>query len=505
MWMPIFATFLLGLSGHQDPTDLAIERDRLLEVDQGRLAPVVAARGDSRSPRDLALRLELEPPPSDGSSWFEPLPDLEPAGEPLPPDSELARSAAEWRELARRALKEGRLMLADDFLRRSLRREPNDPEVRRLLGYLRGRANWGTPEVAHYLADGRVLHPEFGWVPGSWGPELDAGRLPILTGGAGGPTRWVPAAEADAIHGRDIERAWLVETPHFVLRASITLEEAVVYGRRLEDFRQLFLGRMADVVGPDLLPLAVLAADEGARPRAAAGRQRVSFYGDSAAYVEHMTTLDGPGAGESIGYYLMPDRARRLGIAPHSYFRADPLGRIETMATLFHEGSHQLLFELSGPSRHDRNTGHYWVFEGLGTYFESVKVVEEGLLQVGGRAGQRMAFAQDLCLVQEKFLSTRDFVRLNRVRFDGPASVRDHYAQAMALTAYLMDADGGAYREGFLRYVADAYRGRLRDDAGRSLDDRVGLSFGEIDEGLRAFLEEGTERSQEAVLAPDGP
>ena len=38
-------------------------------------------------------------------------------------------------------------------------------------------------------------------------------------------------------------------------------------------------------------------------------------------------------------------------------------------------------------------------------------------------------------------------------------TARLHYAEAMALTVYLMEGRGGKYREGFLDYVRDALRG----------------------------------------------
>ena len=58
----------------------------------------------------------------------------------------------------------------------------------------------------------------------------------------------------------------------------------------------------------------------------------------------------------------------------------------------------------------------------------------------------------------------------------------------MALTVFLMDAENGRYRLPFLQYVSDAYRGRLRDDAGRSLNDRIGLSYEELDQRLLDYL-----------------
>ena len=59
-------------------------------------------------------------------------------------------------------------------------------------------------------------------------------------------------------------------------------------------------------------------------------------------------------------------------------------------ATLYHEVSHQLLFETAGPNAYTKNVGNYWVFEGLGTYFETVSPQPDGSLEVGGLVGRRI-------------------------------------------------------------------------------------------------------------------
>ncbi len=56
------------------------------------------------------------------------------------------------------------------------------------------------------------------------------------------------------------------------------------------------------------------------------------------------------------------------------------------------------------------------------------------------------------------------------VGYDEATFIRDdpaiylRYQQAMALTVFLMQWHDGVYREGFLDYVRDAYRGHLRGD-----------------------------------------
>ena len=60
-------------------------------------------------------------------------------------------------------------------------------------------------------------------------------------------------------------------------------------------------------------------------------------------------------------------------------------------ATLYHEVSHQLLFESAGRrTTIERNVGNYWVFEGLGTYFETLTAEPDGSLRIGGLVGPRI-------------------------------------------------------------------------------------------------------------------
>ena len=72
--------------------------------------------------------------------------------------------------------------------------------------------------------------------------------------------------------------------------------------------------------------------------------------------------------------------------------------------TLHHEVSHQLLFESAGADRYDPKNGHFWVFEGLGTYFETLRPQTDGTLQIGGLVGKRIEVAQDRMIAQHEYI-----------------------------------------------------------------------------------------------------
>jgi hypothetical protein len=94
------------------------------------------------------------------------------------------------------------------------------------------------------------------------------------------------------------------------------------------------------------------------------------------------------------------------------------------------------------------------------------------------------------------------FVAYDEAAFahDDPA-IYLRYQQAMALTDFLMQGHDGAYREGFLDYVRDAYRGRIRAGTGRKLQDRVGETYANLEAQLLSFLK-GTQR---VVAEPPPP
>jgi hypothetical protein len=54
-----------------------------------------------------------------------------------------------------------------------------------------------------------------------------------------------------------------------------------------------------------------------------------------------------------------------------------------------------------------------------------------------------------------------------------------------------MNGRGGAYREGFLDYVKDACRGLIRRAGGRSLEDRLGKPYDEIQAEFLDYLKNG--------------
>jgi len=448
-----------------------------------------------------AIRSLIEPtPPEDGPTRFRPLPEVvaEVVSESLAP-----RDAAATRllALAAKAAKIGRYSLADDCLRGVIARRPNHKEARRLLGYIPRAGGWATPYAAERLNVGWVDHPTFGWVPESWVPHLEKGRRPGLVKPGkpvefpgpltpGKPVTWMPTDHAEDPNC-NIDKGWSIETAHFVIRTNVPLSEAITFGRKLEAFHDLFFALMSDVAGRDS-PLAQR-YDTPSPARVQSRKHRIWYFAAQAEYVNYLRPTHGDGVEVEIGHY---DRPTKPGGWGTSYFFRDLEGTMGVDATLYHEASHQLLFESAGRRAFEANAGNFWVFEGLGTYFETLTPQPDGSLQIGGLVGPRVAKARANILDDGDYLPIGELVELDQATFSGDSEIYLRYAESMALVVFLMQGDGRAYREPFLDYARDATRGNLRRGRGRPLEARLGVPYATLDRRFLAFLKAGTAGSR---------
>ena len=430
--------------------------------------------------------------PADGSSQFVLLPEVvEPfQGREAPPprggpDRESTRleTAKDLFDLATRATKPPEsFALADQCLRDVVERQPDHAEARRLLGYVPHQGGWATPFAVRMLAEGSVYDTTYGWVKADWVPHLKRGELPDRS-----LKRWLPAEQADALR-RDWATHWEIPTEHFRISTNVSLNEAISFGRKLEDLHQLFFALMADVVDPDRLPLARRSRQAAGKAGSSVARNpyQVYYFASRDEYARFVEPLLGQDAKASLGTYF-PRKEAPASYGGISYFFNDAGGQLDVTATLYHEASHQLLFESAGSSDYARNSGQYWVFEGLGTYFETLQHNADGTIRIGGLIGPRIAQAKIRLIGRREFIPIEKFAGLSRSKFLA-GDIYLNYAESMALAVFLMQADGGRHREAFLDYTLDAYKGRFRGAAGRSLAEQVGLGFPELNRTFLAYL-----------------
>ena len=437
-------------------------------------------------------RMELP----NGPTRFMPLLEVVEPGKPadasLPTELKQirGRSAKALYDLAREAAQAetAKYALASFCLRDVLEREPDHKEARRLLGHVPHDGGWATPFAVGQFRLKKVNHPTFGWVPADWVAHLDGGELPAPSGKGQRKARWLPVAEADRLRA-DWKQRWTFTTEHFEIQTNVPLAEAITFGRRLEAFHDLFMTLLADILGENV-PLVRRFKD----PRLTGDGHfstklhQVYYFSSKAEFVTHLSPSLGPEVALNLGFYDPPKTGR--GRVP-AYFYRDPDGQIPETATLYHEVSHQLLFETAGPNSYTKNTGNFWVFEGLGTYFETVMPQSDGSLEVGGMVGPRIAEALNAIVGRRRAIPMVEFVAFDEGTFRDKVQIYHNYQQAMALTVFLMQWNHGAYRDAFLDYVRDAYHGRIKRGNGRSLRDRLGQPYAVLEKQFLTFLEDG--------------
>jgi len=472
--------------------ELRAARDAIRDRESKALVEVADRLGGEAS---RSIRARLDPPPDpDGSSRFVPLAEILPPPGPksaLPAEVGPIRAAAAkaFFDLASRGLGADppHLALADECLREVVARDPGHAGAHRLLGYLPHGGGWATPFAVDKQKRGFVVHPTFGWVEADWVPHLDRGDLPAPRV-AGRPTRWLPVAEADELR-REFAKGWQISTEHFLVVTNVPLSEAIDFGRRLEALYDLFFSIMADVIGPDL-PLHQLARKPGEAPGLPKRTHQVWYFADKEQYIRCLQPVQGEGVRDNLGTYLPAREAKAYGKGGKSFFFRDPGGQLDVTETLYHEVSHQLLFESGVADRYDPARGQFWVLEGLGTYFETLRPQPDGSLRYGGLVGRRIEVAQERLVAKKEFIPIGRLTSMNKFVFNGGGGgdIYLNYVEAMALTVYLMQAHDRRHREGFLDYARDAYRGRVHGNVGRKLDDRLGTSFAELDRDFLAYI-----------------
>lgn len=512
--MSTVALMLFWLSQVPDPNGeglvasaLRNERSTILDQEATRLTRLAGTltadgRADDAS---LVLKRVPRPPARDGAIAFTPLPELVPAalkGHGLASLAPKDLGKTHWLEAASKIEEEtsrslfrladeaatthpGHYALADACLRDVLARQPDHPEARRLMGFEPFQGGWATPYAAERIKAGMTFHAVYGWVKKAWVPHLEKGELPARGGGE----TWLSAEQADA-QRREFANGWEISTEHFGIKTNVPLSEAIRFGQRLEALHEVFEALLADVIG-DRLPLArryrnpKLVREPGTLPHL------VSYYATKDEYVEVLRPLKGEGIAGTLGIYL--PSARPKGTRGRAYFFRDLDGQIDVFATLCHEVSHQLLFEseIGGPSDYRKNLGNYWVFEGLGTFFESLTFQQDGTLTIGGLRAVRLKEAQRTFTAKADLVPLPAFVRLDMSRFNADPEIFRNYQQANALATFLMCGEQGAYRDGFLDYVRDAAKGLLRQPSNRSLEARIGKPLAEIEDELIAYLSLG--------------
>ncbi len=373
------------------------------------------------------------------------------------------QQASALEALARRAVRADRASLAFSLALAAIRENPDQPAIRRLLGFQKYRDGWYTQYEVRNLKSGRVWHPKFGWIPREHVRRYEEGMR--YSGGT-----WISAAE-DARRHRDMATGWVVETEHYAIRTNHSLEAGVAFGEKLEQlyrvWRQLFVRYFAT----EAEVIALFDARPQPRPVRALPKHQVFFYRDRDEYVGALQSQS-PNIELSSGFYMD-------GVA---HFFA---GKGYDERTLYHEATHQLFHESRPVSPLAGRHGNFWIIEGIAMYMESLRE-EDGFYVLGGLDDVRMNDARFRLLRDGFYVPLAEFAGYGMEKFQSDHRIRTLYSQAAGLTHFLVHYDGGRYRDALVAYLGAVYSGR---DGPQTLSQLTGVSLGELDKQYRQFME----------------
>ena len=101
-----------------------------------------------------------------------------------------------------------------------------------------------------------------------------------------------------------------------------------------------------------------------------------------------------------------------------------------------------------------------------------------------------------IAIARHRLVDTGEVIPLGPFVAMGPRAFRAetggdiylNYAEAMALAVFLMQADAGRYREPFLDYARDAYKGQFRDPGDSALAEALDRPYLDLQREFLAYL-----------------
>jgi hypothetical protein len=369
--------------------------------------------------------------------------------------------------IARKAASAGQASLALQWATEAVRENSDHAAARRVLGYQQRDGRWLTAFGARMADAGKSWHPKFGWIVASNASRYEAGER--FVGG-----KWVSADE-DAARHRDMRNGWQVRTDHFLVTTNHSLEAAAELAARLERlhqvWRQLFAGFYLHERGVAEL------FDAGREPRAQSRPFRVYYHRDRSEYNAALQRRQ-PRIAETLGIYFDTDR--------EAHFFA---GAGQDAGTLYHEAVHQLFQESRPAAKHIGRAANFWIIEGVAAYFETLTEHNDtntGLYYtIGESTAGRIPAARERSR-DGFYVPVAELSRMGKTDVQQYHEIAKLYSQSAGLSAFLMHADDGRYRESLIGYLKAVYSGR---DSGGTLAETTGRSFDELDEAYRRYMQ----------------
>lgn len=181
------------------------------------------------------------------------------------------------------------------------------------------------------------------------------------------------------------------------------------------------------------------------------GGMEVHHFKDRAGLDAHNRTAHGDRAGlkQAPGFFSTEDEM--------GHFCPVPAGVKNTLDEIIrHETTHQIAFYAMPAKDDPTKRPHFWAWEGLACYFETMQR-RDGKLLLGRADHFRIRDGRDE-VVKGTFTPWKEFVQATQ------AGVKGKYAQAATMAHFFMNAKRGAYREKFVEYARIIHEGAAEVD-----------------------------------------
>ncbi len=342
------------------------------------------------------------------------------------------------------------------LLVRVLRENPDHAMSRRALGYVRHGDQWVWPNVARQLTQKKEYSPDEGW--------LRNGKKTIQTSPQNslafpGSSRKQPSDTA----------LQLFHSDHWHIQSTAGLPHAAAIAKQLEltrfIWRQVFPGF---VLTPVELSRRIVGQ---ARPRPTS-LFKVILLANREEYIDSLQPLE-PNIGKTLGIYWTPTQT--------AWFFSNQDSGIQTVE---HEATHQLFAE-SWPTSPLVGSKHgMWALEAAACYMESLTETDFGFT-AGGRRNGRVPAARERLLDDNYFIPLRQLSKLGRSALQKEPELPKIYSQLSGLADFFMNGERGRYRNAFIEYLVQLYRGTAEQETLWKLCER---SPEELDTAYKRYL-----------------
>ena len=241
---------------------------------------------------------------------------------------------------------------------------------------------------------------------------------------------------------------WQVRTDHFLVTTNHSLEAAAELAARLERLHQVWRQLFAGFYLPEREVRQLFAGERAARGQSRPFR--VFYHRDRDEYVDALRRRQ-PRIAETLGIYF--DTIREA-----HFFAGDE----QDAGTLYHEAVHQLFQESRPAAKIGRQLGQFLDHRRRRHVFRNAHRTQRpasGSLFHGRRVdrpagcrGPRAAAADGF------YIPLAELTQLGKDDVQRHPEIAKLYSQSAGLAAFLMDADGGRYREPLVRVPGSGLR-----------------------------------------------